>query len=52
MAVPQRNHPFVRRWLRRLVPASVVIIVVGFLGAGLYHAVEKARNAARSAATT
>jgi len=52
MVVQQANAPSARRWLRRLVPASVATCVIGFLGAGLVQAVQNARNAARSAATT
>ena len=37
---------------RRLIPAAVVVAIVGFLGSMLISAVERARNAARSASTT
>ncbi len=39
-------------WIHKVLPRSVVVLVVGSLGASLYHSVEKARNAARSAITT
>jgi hypothetical protein len=40
------------RWIRKALPCSVVVLVVGSLGTFLFHAVENARNAARSATTT
>ena len=41
-----------RRRARRLVPAALVVTLVGFGGAWLASAVREARNAARSAQTT
>jgi hypothetical protein len=41
-----------RRWIRKALPWSVVVVVVGSLGTFLYRAVEQSRNAARSATTT
>jgi hypothetical protein len=52
MTDQQRDRPSDRRWIRRLMSASVVVLIVGSLGTVLYRAVEKARNAARSATTT
>jgi hypothetical protein len=40
------------RWIRKLLPRSVVVLVVGSLGVFLYDGIENARNAARSANTT
>jgi hypothetical protein len=52
MTTRQGNRTSDRRWIRRVIPRSVVVLVVGSLGTFLYHAVENARNAARSATTT
>ncbi len=52
MTAQQRDRPSARRWIRRLIPTSVVVLVVGSLATILFRAVEKARNAARSATTT
>jgi hypothetical protein len=52
MTAQHRDRPFSRRWIRKVIPASVVVLIVGFLGTILYRAVEKARNAAMSASTT
>jgi hypothetical protein len=41
-----------RWWMRRLIEAGLVIGISGVLVACLYPAVQKARNAARSADTT
>ena len=41
-----------RRRARRLVPAAVVVAILGFGVAWLASAVQEARNAARSSATT
>jgi hypothetical protein len=51
MTVQQGDLPSAHRWVRRLVPVSIVILIVGSLVAGLGRAVSKARNAAMSAAT-
>ncbi len=52
MTAQHRDRPFARRWIRKVIPASVVVLIVGSLGTILYRAVEKARNAAMSASTT
>jgi hypothetical protein len=52
MTVQQRNRPSARRWIRKLMPVAIVLMIVGSLGTVLYREVEKARNAARSATTT
>ncbi|HEX3447211.1 MAG TPA: hypothetical protein VHS97_03105 [Isosphaeraceae bacterium] len=52
MTVQQGDRPFARHWNGTVLPGAVVVVVVGSLGIFLYHAVENARNAARSAATT
>jgi hypothetical protein len=52
MTTQRRNQASNRRWIRKGLPCSVVVVVVGFLGANLYQALENARNAARSANTT
>ena len=52
MSDQQRDRPSARRWIRRVMPASAVVVLVGSLGTVLYRVVEKARNAARSAVTT
>jgi hypothetical protein len=46
------DRPSSRRWIHRLVPVSIVILIVGSLVAVLGRAVSKARNAAMSAGTT
>jgi hypothetical protein len=52
MIAEQRVRGSARCWIRGMMPASVVILIVGPMGTVLYRAVEKARNAARVAATT
>ena len=52
MAAERRNRISDRRWIRKGLPCSVAVVGVGFLGANLYQALEKARNAALSANTT
>jgi hypothetical protein len=52
MTDQQRARPSARRWIRRVMPASIAVLIVGSLGTVLYRAVESARNAARSAGTT
>jgi len=52
MTVQQIDRPSARRWVHRLVPGSIVILIVGSLVAVLGRAVSKARVAAMSAATT
>ncbi len=52
MTIQQRDRLFTRRWIHRLVPVSIVILIVGSLLAVLGRAVSQARNAAMSAATT
>ena len=52
MTIQHRDRPSTRRWIRRTIPASIVVMIVGSLGTVLYRAVAEARNAARSAATT
>ena len=47
-----RDGDSANRWIRKVLPGSIVVLIVGFLGAFLYQAVENARNAARSANTT
>jgi hypothetical protein len=51
MAAPHINPGFAHRWLRRLLPASVTILIVASLGAVLVDAVAKARKAAYAADT-
>jgi hypothetical protein len=41
-----------RRRARRLVPAAVIVAIMGVGGAWLASAIREARNAARSAQTT
>jgi hypothetical protein len=52
MIAQRRDRHFALRWIRQVLPSSVVVLVVGSLGTFLYHAVENARNAARSATTS
>jgi hypothetical protein len=52
MALPQRDFLSIRRWLPELIPASIVVLIVGAVVAVLAPAVIKARNDAMSAATT
>jgi hypothetical protein len=52
MTVRQGDLPSAHRWVRRLVPISIVILIVGGLVALVAPAVSNARNDARSAATT
>jgi hypothetical protein len=52
MTAQRRDRYSVSRWIRNVLPRSVVVLVVGSLGAFLYHTVDNARNAARSATTT
>ena len=52
MTAQQNDRPLTRRWIHRLVPVSIVILIVGSLVAVLGRAVSQARNAAMSAATT
>jgi hypothetical protein len=52
MTVQQGDLPSAHRWVRRLVPVSIVILIVGSLVAVLGRAVSEARNVAMSAATT
>jgi len=52
MPVQQADFPSARFWVRRLVPVSIVILIVGSLVAVLGRAVSQARNAAMSAATS
>jgi hypothetical protein len=52
MNVQQRDRLSDRRWIRKLMPVAIVLMIVVSLGTILYRAVEKARNAARSADTT
>jgi hypothetical protein len=52
MTDQQRDRPSAGRWIRRVMAASVVVLIVSSLGTVLYRAVDKARNAARSAVTT
>jgi len=51
MTAQQRDRPSARRWIRRGIPALVVVLIVGSLKTVLYRAAENARNAARSATT-
>ncbi len=41
-----------RRWVVKAIGATLVVGILGSLGTMLVSAVERARNAARSAATT
>jgi hypothetical protein len=52
MTALRRDRQSARRWARKVLPCSVVVIVVGSLGAYLYRGVQQARNAALSSATT
>ncbi len=52
MTAQRRDQHPAYRWIRKALPGSVVVLVVGSLGIFLYRAVEKSRNAARSATTT
>ena len=52
MTIQHRDRPSTRRWIRRAIPASIVVLIVGSLGTVLYRAVAEARNATRSAATS
>ena len=52
MTVQSQDQYAAQRWIRKALPWSFVVLVVGSLGTVLYRAVEKARNAARSATTT
>jgi hypothetical protein len=52
MTVQQADHSTALRWVRRLVPVSILILIVGSLIGVLGRAVSQARNAAMSAATT
>ena len=52
MTAQRRDQHPAHRWIRKALPGSVVLLVLGSLGTVLYHAVENARNAARSANTT
>ena len=52
MTAQSRDRHSGPRWIRKMLPSSVVILVVGSVVTFLYHAVENARNAARSATTT
>jgi hypothetical protein len=51
MTVQQKDRPPGYHWIRKAMPASIVLLIVGSLGTGLYRAVEQARNAARAATT-
>ena len=51
MAV-QGTNPLSRRWLCKYLPRIVGIVLIALLGNGLAQAIQKARNAARSSATT
>ena len=46
------TNPPGRGWARRMVPAAVLLGILGIGVAWLAFSVEKARNAARSAQTT
>jgi hypothetical protein len=52
MTLQQRDPPSAHGWVHRLVPVSIVILIVGSLLAVLGRAVSQARNAAMSAATS
>jgi hypothetical protein len=52
MTVQQGDLSSAHRWVRRLVPVSIVFLIVGSVVAVLGRAVNQARNAAMSAATT
>jgi hypothetical protein len=52
MTAQRRDRHSTHRWIRKALPCSVVVLVVGSLGTYLYDAVEKSRNAADSATTT
>ncbi len=52
MTAQENNRPLTRRWIPRLVPVSIVILIVGSLLAVLGRAVSQARNAAMSAGTS
>ena len=52
MVAAGTTNPPGRRRARRLIPAAVVVAIVGVGGAWLASAVRQARNAAHSATTT
>jgi hypothetical protein len=52
MTAMRRDRLSAPRRIFKVITCSVVALVVGSLGTFLYHAVEKARNAARASATT
>ena len=52
MTAQRRDRNSAPRWIRKVLPGAVVVLVVGSLGTFLCNAVAKARNAARSATTT
>jgi hypothetical protein len=52
MTVQQGDFPSAQRWVRTLVPVSIVTLIVGSLVALVAPAVSNARNDARSATTT
>ena len=52
MTVQQGDIPAAQRWVRSLIPVSILILFVGSLVAVLGRAVCQARNAAMSAATS
>ena len=52
MVAAGTTNPPGRRRARRLIPAAVVVALLGVGGAWLVSSVQKARNAARSANTT
>ncbi len=52
MVAAGKMYPPGRGRARRLVPAAVVVTILGVGGAWLASSVQKARNAARSAQTT
>jgi hypothetical protein len=47
----ERDRSSARGWICRVLPLSIVVVIVGSLGMVLYRAVGKARNAAMSTAT-
>ena len=52
MTAPRRDPHSAPRWIPKVVACSVVVVLVGSLGIYFFQAVQAARNAARSAATT
>ena len=41
MTIQHRDRPSTRRWIRRAIPASIVVLIVGSLGTVLYRAVSR-----------